>query len=442
MASDTAPLSQKVQAQYQLGFLKLQKAQGLFKEDVGQYDEEYKNATRDAAQTYAQIYEIANQAGIDKVPESALIYVRHGIYQAGEVWYSLQFQADLQKAVPMLEKFVELVDGGVFGDPNDPEFQELVKKAMNYVASSYFQLARYADLDPQVFEDSNQAFKKLVSRFPNDPKAAEWQYTAAEAHFASGRYQEAIDEYEKVVEINPQHENAPDALYAISTCYSAIAEETDDPDKKKEIVQKVYDLNERLAKEYPNSTYAPEALINLGNKYYNEGSNPDISVQEKERLYGLAIENYEKAINIESIDPTSKNQALEYLLETKNALAIDIFYKGLAQIEAAEELEGEEKRAKIDESVGTFKGLTEGFSDTPSGELAYVQLGKAYTMLASEYDESYYKEALQAYGYLWNKYANATPDSNQVANAVEHSKRQIQQISAYIESKKIHEGSE
>ena len=448
MSSGTATLSQKILAWYQLGYLYLQKARGLFKEDVGQYDEDYRNAARQAAETYAKTYEIAKQAGIDKVPESYRVYIKHGIYQAGEVWYSLQFQPDLQKAIPILNEFVKLADEGYFGDPNDPGLKDLIKNALNYNGSSYY---LYAELDPELFDKAAPTFKNLVKRYPNDPDAPLWQYHAGEAYFAAQKYQVAIGEYQKVLELNSQHEKAPDALYAISTCYLAISDATDDPEKKEEILEKVYALNERLASEYPESKYAPEAFINVGNKYYNQGSDPDITDDEKELRYRLAIGQYKRAVNIieqmENIDPKtkqelgqSKNQALEYIRDTEYAISVDIYIKGLEQLEEArDELKGDEKKDKLNEAIQTFRTVANDFPDTVSGELSYKYIGMAYTMLAADFDESYYKDALKAYGYLWNKYATITPEDNQVAEAVRYAQQQFQRISAYRESIRIHE---
>jgi len=445
MASLNSTLSQKILAWYQLGYLYLQKAQGLFKEGVGGYDEQYKLATRKAAETYANIYYNLIQKNVNSVPQSSRVYVKHSMYQAGEVWYSLQFQADLQKAVPILTDFVTIADSGLFGDINAPELKDFIKKALNYIASSYFELARYAELDPDLFTKAAETFKTLVKRFPNDSDTPQWQYLAGESLFAAQKYQEAIEEYQKVVNLYPQHEKAPEAVYAMSTCWSAISSETDDPDRKAEILKTVYDLNEQLANNYPDSKYAAEAFINVGNKYYNQGSDPDIAQEKKMELYRQAIENYEKAIAVidqmEEVDSSTqqtKNQALDYLRETKNALSIDIYIKGLDQLNAANDLTGRDKEDKLKEAIDTFKSLTKDFPDTPSGELAYVNIGKAYTILASEFDEAYYRDALQSYGYLWNKYASIVPEDNQVAQAVKHAQQQVQKISAYIESKKIH----
>ena len=53
--------------------------------------------------------------------------------------------------------------------------------------------------------------------------------------------------------------------------------------------------NEVLAAEYPNSQYTADALINIGNKYYNAGSESELEQAERIRLYQMAIENYQKA---------------------------------------------------------------------------------------------------------------------------------------------------
>ena len=83
-------------------------------------------------------------------------------------------------------------------------------------------------------------------------------------------------------------------------------------------------------------------LINIGNKYFNAGSEEGVEQSERIRLYQQAIEHYQRAIDTPGIGADSKSTAQGYLNDTANALA---YY----EYDQADKMLNEAKLASDDE---------------------------------------------------------------------------------------------
>jgi len=475
MASPKATLTQKIQAQYQVGLLTFKKARSFYNEDEGAYNKEYKETSRKAVDAYIQALTIATQGQpIEQVPQDALVYVRYSLYQASQIAYAIHFQPDLKRMTPILETFIQYVDKGLFGDPKkDGELSEHLKTALNFLATGNFDLARMAygeweelankdepsaaELDAKVKEidkyygKAANVFKQLVKRFPNEADTPVWQYQAGESFIAvadvylrngvnaaaAKAYRDALMEYEKVPQLNPNHEMAPDALFAISTCYQKLSEnETTPPAQKKEFDSKVYELNAKLANDYPNSQYAADAFINVGNNYYNQANAPNLSEEKKEEAYKFAVENYRKALKVPSITPQSKATAEEYLRDTEITLAEGIRLRARNMFAyARDNLKDEAKVKGIRETIAVLEDLVKNYPNTYSADIAYDQIGDAYTELEE------WNNAMKAYETLINKYARKKAVLTDVMDAVEYAKRQYTKVFNYTLSLEVHEST-
>jgi tetratricopeptide (TPR) repeat protein len=280
-------------------------------------------------------------------------------------------------------------------------------------------------------------FKDLIKRYPNSEDAARWQYHAGESYFAMEDYRKALTEYEKVQAINSQHESAADALYAMATCYQYIASEETDPVKKQEFEQKVFDLNEQLANQYPNSAYAADAFINVANNYYNQAAMATDPEQERAG-YERAIELYRKAIALPGIKAESKMIAEEFLRETENALAIELYSQGnTLSLQAKQMKEGsEERKQKLSEVLAVLDNLVKSYPNTASADIAYDVIGDAYVELEQ------WDKALKAFETLINKYPpNEPPVNNDVAQAWRYAQTRYASIATYLQSLDIHEST-
>ncbi|HIE28750.1 TPA: tetratricopeptide repeat protein [Candidatus Poribacteria bacterium] len=444
VASTGTSLILKLGAQYNLALYQFQRARTFYNEEEKAYNEDYRNGSRQAIDSYLQVHAMAEEdmkakgKTIKDLPQDAIPFVKYALFQGAQIAYTIHFKPDLEKMIPALELFVKYTDQGLFGDAKtDKELGGFLQEALTFLGSGYFDLARYSNNDPQLFTKAKDIFKDLVRRYPNAEDAARWQYQAGETYFAMEDYRNALAEYEKVGLINPQHASAADALYAMATCYQYIAAETADPVKKQELEQKVFDLNEQLANQYPNSEYAADAFINVANNYYNQAVTVTDREQQKD-LYKRAIDLYRRAIDLPGIKAESKMIAEDFLRETENGLAIELYSDGnRLMLEARQLKEGsDERKQKLSEVITILEGLTRDYPNTPSADIAYDVIGDAYVELEQ------WDKALKAFETLINKYPpNKPPVNNDVANAWKYAQSRYASIATYLQSLDIHKST-
>ncbi len=440
---------QKVSAQYNLGFLYFDKAQSLFSNAPGTDLQPYIDASRQSANAYFAVSEASQP--IEKADKNTVLpYVENSLFQAGQLFYSLgsgiKLPEDLHNCLPPLTQFVKYAEKGIF--PASQNLSENLETAMTYIGSAYFELGRLQlGIDNELsqaavdfFLKAADAFKKLVKRFPSAGDAPLWQYQAGESYFAAENFESAIAEYGKVRSINPKHESAPESLYAMATCYDAIArnaEAANDPVALEQAYSKLYEINEVLADSYPGSKYTADALINLGNRYYNEGASDDVSKEDRIQLYRLAIEKYRQAAATPGISPGSKSTAEGFIKDTLDPLALGVYAQVSDKFLKAKVAEKDIQKAAIDDVISDFKELVKEYPTTRSADLALVQIGEAYMILADE-DDQYWNDALDYFDRLWVKYSEAPPVNAQVAKALRYAQSQVAMITSYMESNNIH----
>jgi outer membrane protein assembly factor BamD (BamD/ComL family) len=226
----------------------------------------------------------------------------------------------------------------------------------------------------------------------------------------------------------------------MATCYDAIAkvaEKANDPVAQEESYSKLYEINEVLAEKYPNSKYTADALINLGNKFFNEGSAQGIDKSERIRLYTVAIENYQQAIDTPGISPGSKSTAKAYLKDTLAALAADVYIQVTENFDKAKLAADDVQKAAIEDVIAEFQDIIKTYAGTKYSDLALVQIGEAYMILADEEDK-YWNDALDYFDELWVKYTAEPPVDAQVAKALRYAQSQVATITAFMESNNIH----
>ena len=446
-------VAQQVSAQYNLGFLHFSRANKLFSKEVGVDLRPYIEASREAAKAYFEVYNIT--ASVERPGESIIPFIQNGLFQSGQVYYSLGSQiklkedpkVDLENGARALKLFVEYADKGVF--PASEELTKNLETALTYIGSAHFELGRvqlgideeFSDAVVAYFEQAAVPFKDLVQRFPKAKDAALWQYQAGESYYAAQQYHKAIAEYDKVRVVNSQHESAAESLDAISTCYSYLAEDAKaagDNDAYAKWETKIFETNEVLSKSYPNSLYAAKAFINIGNNYYNQGSDPDLENAERVRLYQTSVEQYRKALSLPGITAELKNDAELYLRDTQRALAADVYIQAFANFDKAKLKRGDAQKPALEKVIAEFQTIIDTYPTSTSADIALVQIGEAYMLLADTFDDDYYNDALDWFDKLWGKYAIDQPTDVQVHNALKRAQQQITAITSYMESQGIH----
>jgi tetratricopeptide (TPR) repeat protein len=454
-ANPQATVAEKAAAQYNIGFLYSDRARSLFSTKAGTDLQPYIDASREAAGLFYEVASIA--APVEKADKQTVIpYVQNSLFQAGQIYYSVgigvKLPQDLTSALPPLTTFVSYVDKGLF--PKSEGLRKNTETALNYLSASNFELGRMqVGMDGEMSEKavsffvaSADVFRDMVRRYPNAKDAAYWQYHVGESYFASQQFENAIAEYEKVRQVNKDHTSAPESLYAISTCAQLLsegAEEAGDAEAQQRWYDRLFAANETLAAEYPDSKYTADALINIGNKYFNAGSEEDIDQAARISLYQQAIDHYQSAINTPGIGTESKSTAQGYLNDTANALAYYEYDVADKMLNEAKLAGGDEQKTKIEATVAAFKKIIEAYPTSKYADLGLVQIGEAYMVLAED-DDAYFNDALEHFNRLWAKYEVNKPADPKVNSALSYAQNQVQVILSYMRANnlEIREGAD
>jgi tetratricopeptide (TPR) repeat protein len=454
-SSPNASVAEKAAAQYNLGFLYSDKARSLFSTETGTDLQPYIDMSRQAANAFFEVNTIA--APVEKADKKTVIpYVQNSLFQAGQIAYSvgigLKRPEELMSTLAPLTTFVSYVDKGLF--PKSDSLSKNTETSLNYLAASNFELGRMqVGMDGEMSEKAvsyfvaaADVFRDMVRRYPNAKDAAYWQYHVGESYFASQQFENAITEYEKVRQVNKDHTSAPESLYAISTCAQLLsegAEEAGDAEAQQRWYDRLFAANETLAAEYPDSKYTADALINIGNKYFNAGSEEDIEQAARISLYQQAIDHYQSAINTPGIGTESKSTAQGYLNDTANALAYYEYDVADKMLNEAKLAGGDEQKTKIEATVAAFKKIIEAYPTSKYADLGLVQIGEAYMVLAED-DDAYFNDALEHFNRLWAKYEVTPPVDPKVNSALTYAQNQVQVILSYMRANnlEIREGAD
>ena len=454
-SNPNASVAEKAAAQYNLGFLYSDKARSLFSDAPGTELQPYIDTSHQAANAFFEVNTIA--APVEKADKKTVIpYVQNSLFQAGQIAYSvgigLKRPEPLQNSLAPLTTFVSYVDKGLF--PQSDTLRKNTETSLNYLAAANFELGRMqVGMDGEMSEKAvsyfvaaADVFRDMVRRYPNAKDAAYWQYHVGESYFASQQFENAITEYEKVRQVNKNHTSAPESLYAISTCaqlLSEAAEETGDADAQQRWYDRLFAANEALAAEYPDSKYTADALINIGNKYFNAGSEEGVEQAARISLYQQAIDHYQRAIDTPGIGAESKSTAQGYLNDTANALAYYEYDVANQMLNEAKLAQGDAQKTQVEATVEAFKKIIEAYPTSKYADLGLVQIGEAYMVLAED-DDAYFNDALEHFNRLWAKYEVNKPADSKVNNALTYAQNQVQVILSYMRANnlEIREGAD
>ena len=447
-ANPNASVAEKAAAQYNLGFLYSDKARSLFSNAPGTDLQPYIDASRKAAGSFFEVNTIA--APVEQADKKTVIpFVQNSLFQAGQISYSVgigvKLPQDLTSALAPLTTFVSYVDKGLF--PQSEDLRKNTETSLNYLAAANFELGRMqVGMDGEMsqtavnyFVAAADVFRDMVRRYPNAKDAAYWQYHVGESYFASQQFETAITEYEKVRQVNKDHKSAPESLYAISTCAQLLSEaamEAGDAEAQQGWYDRIFAANEVLAAEYPNSQYTADALINIGNKYFNSGSEEGVEQEQRISLYQQAIDYYQQAINTPGISAESKGKAQEYLNDTANALAFYEYEQANQMLNSAKLVRGEEQKTQLTSTIEAFNKIIEAYPTSKYADLGFVQIGEAYMVLAND-DDAYFNDALEYFNRLWAKYETTPPADPKVNDALRYAQIKVQEILNYMRANNL-----
>ncbi|HPQ44186.1 MAG TPA: tol-pal system protein YbgF [Syntrophales bacterium] len=102
------------------------------------------------------------------------------------------------------------------------------------------------------YDEAKEAFRKFLQSFPNSEYSDNAQFWIGECDYFEGKYEEAIIEYERVIQVYPKGNKVPNALLKQALSFLKL----DDKASAKLLLQ-------RVIKDYPNTTSANVAREKL-----------------------------------------------------------------------------------------------------------------------------------------------------------------------------------
>jgi outer membrane protein assembly factor BamD len=121
--------------------------------------------------------------------------------------------------------------------------QELVR-----AAETQMQRGRY--------EDARKDLQRLMNQYPDSELVAVARLGTAKALYLDKKYDEARTEYQRFLELHPQHDRADEAHYYLGMAYIRGA---DSPDRDQTATKKGLGELELLIRQMPDSQYVPDA---------------------------------------------------------------------------------------------------------------------------------------------------------------------------------------
>jgi outer membrane protein assembly factor BamD len=160
------------------------------------------------------------------------------------------------------------------------------------------------DLGNKRYDDARQQFKKIVERHPNSSHAPKARFLVGESYYREGEFDKAAREFEGFLSFFPRHQIADLAQFRLAMSYY---DQLKPVEQDQGLTQKALDQFRKLVKEYPQSRYFPDALSKIdvcrgrlaqkelwvASYYYNQG-NPSAARQRLE----LVLKDYPRTLVI------------------------------------------------------------------------------------------------------------------------------------------------
>ena len=120
------------------------------------------------------------------------------------------------------------------------------------------ELARSAEAQMQRgrYEDARKDLQRLMNQYPESELVTAARLGTAKALYLDKKYDEARVEYNRFLELHPQHDRADEAHYFLGMAYVRGA---DTPDRDQTFTRKGLEQFDLLVRQMPDSQYAPDA---------------------------------------------------------------------------------------------------------------------------------------------------------------------------------------
>jgi outer membrane protein assembly factor BamD len=170
-------------------------------------------------------------------------------------------------------------------------------------AEELYQLGE-TELGHRRYDEARQNFRRIVERHPNSSYAARARFLVGEAFYREGEFDKAIREFEGFLAFFPQHQIADLVQFRLAMSYY---DQLKPVEQDQGLTQKALEQFRKLVKEYPASRYATDALAKIdvcrgrlaqkelwvATYYFNQG-NPSTARQRLE----LVLREYPRTLVI------------------------------------------------------------------------------------------------------------------------------------------------
>lgn len=106
------------------------------------------------------------------------------------------------------------------------------------------------------YADAHKDLQRLMNQYPDSELVTSARLASAKALYLEKKYDEARAEYQRFLDLHPQHERADEAHYYLAMSY---LRQTDSPDRDQSFTRKALDEFELLINQMPDSQFTPDA---------------------------------------------------------------------------------------------------------------------------------------------------------------------------------------
>jgi outer membrane protein assembly factor BamD len=116
------------------------------------------------------------------------------------------------------------------------------------------------NLEKRLYQDARDDFKKIVERHPNSSLAPRARFLVGEAYYREAEFDKAAKEFETFLAFYPRHQIADLVQYRYAMSYY---DQMKPVEQDQGLTVKAIEQFRKLVKEYPESRYATEALAKI-----------------------------------------------------------------------------------------------------------------------------------------------------------------------------------
>ena len=230
----------------------LQEDLSKLQEAVGKNSEFIKSSRKDQADVGADIIDLRNS--IQKLrgaTESLKVQVAslESKNKSKDLYNNLD---DISSRLTHLENYMGMIKGKETKEKSKEGEGSAAAKEETTTDKETAYSSAYSIFKNGRYDEAKEAFRKFLKSFPDSEYSDNAQFWIGECDYFEGKYEEAIVEYERVIQIYPQGNKVPNAFLKQALSFLKL----DDKSSAKLLLQ-------RVIKDYPNTTSANVARKKL-----------------------------------------------------------------------------------------------------------------------------------------------------------------------------------